>query len=51
LVLKNQKASMQIPTDGINIYTKTTGISPSKHVEGYVVDEGGTERTIFTLTT
>jgi len=51
LVLKNQTSSMQIPTNGINIYTKATGISPSKHVEGYIIDESGTQRTIFTLIT
>lgn len=51
LVLKNQNNNMQVPTDGINIYTKTYGISPSKHVEGVVVDESGTERTIFTVIT
>jgi len=48
LLLKNQSSTMSSPTDGINIYTKSSGISPSKHIEAFIVDESGTEITIFT---
>lgn len=45
IYLKNQTTSQQTPTNGINIYSKISGLI----VEGVIQDESGTERTLFTL--
>ena len=50
LMLKNQFAQMQTPTDGINMYCKSSGISPTKHVECFIDDELGMQHTVFTTT-